>query len=214
MIEGSKTTVTDSQGRYRFEAMRPGTYKLTFSLTGFGTVVREGVESAVELHRHRQRRDEGRLARRDDQRLGHGVAGRRAAGDAHDGDRARRHRLAADFAQRHGACRDRPRRASEHAGHGRRADDRAGGPARPRARRPRRRSARRRHVDSELRGNIVELPRRHAAVGDDGQHGRDSGRHRRRRHPPQQHSEGRRQQVQRLRVHGRHQGHMGCQQHR
>ena len=25
MIEGSKTTVTDSQGRYRFEAMRPGT---------------------------------------------------------------------------------------------------------------------------------------------------------------------------------------------
>jgi hypothetical protein len=43
MIEGSKTTVTDSQGRYRFEAMRPGTYKLTFQLTGFGSVVREGV---------------------------------------------------------------------------------------------------------------------------------------------------------------------------
>jgi len=43
MIEGSKTTVTDGQGRYRFEAMRPGTYKLMFSLTGFGTVVREGV---------------------------------------------------------------------------------------------------------------------------------------------------------------------------
>jgi hypothetical protein len=44
MIEGSKTTVTDSQGRYRFVEMRPGTYKLTFSLTGFGTVVREGVD--------------------------------------------------------------------------------------------------------------------------------------------------------------------------
>jgi hypothetical protein len=44
MIEGSKSTVTDSQGRYRFEAMRPGTYKLTFSLTGFGSVVREGVD--------------------------------------------------------------------------------------------------------------------------------------------------------------------------
>ena len=43
MIEGTKTTVTDSQGRYRFEAMRPGVYKLSFSLTGFGTVVREGV---------------------------------------------------------------------------------------------------------------------------------------------------------------------------
>ena len=43
MIEGSRTTVSDSQGRFRFEAMRPGTYKLTFSLTGFGTVVREGI---------------------------------------------------------------------------------------------------------------------------------------------------------------------------
>ena len=43
MIEGSKTTVTDAQGRYRFVEMRPGEYKLTFSLTGFGTVVREGV---------------------------------------------------------------------------------------------------------------------------------------------------------------------------
>jgi hypothetical protein len=44
MIEGSKATITDNQGRYRFVEMRPGTYKLTFSLTGFGTVVREGVE--------------------------------------------------------------------------------------------------------------------------------------------------------------------------
>jgi hypothetical protein len=43
MIEGTKTTVTDSQGRYRFVEMRPGNYKLTFSLTGFGTVVREGI---------------------------------------------------------------------------------------------------------------------------------------------------------------------------
>src|SRR5687768_1863206 len=46
MIEGSKTTVTDSQGRYRFEAMRPGVYKLAFSLTGFGTVVREEIGRA------------------------------------------------------------------------------------------------------------------------------------------------------------------------
>jgi len=43
MIEGSKTTVTDNQGRYRFVEMRPGVYKITFSLTGFGTVVRDGV---------------------------------------------------------------------------------------------------------------------------------------------------------------------------
>jgi hypothetical protein len=44
MIEGSKTTVTDNQGRYRFVEMRPGTYKLSFSLTGFGTVVRDGID--------------------------------------------------------------------------------------------------------------------------------------------------------------------------
>src|SRR5687768_2847593 len=43
MIEGSMTTVTDNQGRFRFVEMRPGTYKLTFSLAGFGTVVREGI---------------------------------------------------------------------------------------------------------------------------------------------------------------------------
>ena len=43
MIEGARQVVTDNQGRYRFEAMRPGVYKLTFSLTGFGTVVREGI---------------------------------------------------------------------------------------------------------------------------------------------------------------------------
>lgn len=43
MIEGSRTAVTDGQGRYRIPELRPGTYKLTFSLTGFGTVVRDGV---------------------------------------------------------------------------------------------------------------------------------------------------------------------------
>ncbi len=44
MIEGSKTAVTDGQGRYRIVELRPGTYKLTFTLTGFNTVVREGVD--------------------------------------------------------------------------------------------------------------------------------------------------------------------------
>src|SRR5262245_54908813 len=43
MIEGARTTTTDGQGRYRIPELRPGTYKLTFTLTGFGVVVREGV---------------------------------------------------------------------------------------------------------------------------------------------------------------------------
>src|SRR5262245_48180178 len=43
MIEGSKTTLTASTGRYCFLEMRAGQSKLTFSLTGFGTVAREGI---------------------------------------------------------------------------------------------------------------------------------------------------------------------------
>lgn len=43
MIEGSRSATTDGQGRYRIPELRPGIYKLTFSLAGFGSVVREGV---------------------------------------------------------------------------------------------------------------------------------------------------------------------------
>ena len=44
LIEGSRIAVTDAQGRYAFTALRPGAYTVTFSLSGFTTVVREGVE--------------------------------------------------------------------------------------------------------------------------------------------------------------------------
>jgi hypothetical protein len=44
LIEKVRTNVTDEQGRYRLVDLRPGTYRLTFSLTGFSTVVRDGVE--------------------------------------------------------------------------------------------------------------------------------------------------------------------------
>ena len=67
---------------------------------------------ALELHCNGERRDESRLARRDDQRVRHRAAGRCAAGDAHDCDRARCHRLAADLAQCHGPRGDCPRRAA------------------------------------------------------------------------------------------------------
>src|SRR5918995_2733992 len=49
IIEKVRTAVTDDQGRYRIEALRPGTYKLTFSLTGFSTVVRDGVDVPSEV---------------------------------------------------------------------------------------------------------------------------------------------------------------------
>ena len=44
LIEGRRTVVTDGQGRYSIVDLRPGAYTVTFSLTGFGTVVRQGIE--------------------------------------------------------------------------------------------------------------------------------------------------------------------------
>ncbi len=44
LIEGVRTAVTDSQGRYQIIDLRPGVYTVTFDLTGFTTVKREGIE--------------------------------------------------------------------------------------------------------------------------------------------------------------------------
>jgi len=42
LIERLKTSVTDGTGQYRIVDLRPGTYTVTFTLTGFNTVRREG----------------------------------------------------------------------------------------------------------------------------------------------------------------------------
>ena len=44
LIEKVRAAVTDSTGQYRIEDLRPGTYTVTFSLAGFSTVRREGLE--------------------------------------------------------------------------------------------------------------------------------------------------------------------------
>ena len=44
LIEKVRTTVSDGTGLYRILDLTPGTYKLTFTLPGFTTVIREGVE--------------------------------------------------------------------------------------------------------------------------------------------------------------------------
>jgi hypothetical protein len=44
LIEKVRTVATDSEGQYKIVDLRPGTYSVTFSLTGFSTVKREGVE--------------------------------------------------------------------------------------------------------------------------------------------------------------------------
>src|SRR2546426_1604201 len=44
LIEKVRNAVTDSQGRYTIIDLRPGTYTVVFTLTGFSTVRREGIE--------------------------------------------------------------------------------------------------------------------------------------------------------------------------
>src|SRR3954462_15761041 len=44
LIERVRTTVTDGNGQYQIPNLPPGAYKITFTLTGFSPVVREGVE--------------------------------------------------------------------------------------------------------------------------------------------------------------------------
>src|SRR5438093_1200905 len=44
LIEKVRTVATDAQGNYKIVDLRPGTYSVTFSLTGFSTVKHEGLE--------------------------------------------------------------------------------------------------------------------------------------------------------------------------
>jgi hypothetical protein len=43
LIEKVRTAVSDSNGRYRIEDLRPGTYTVTFTLAGFTTLKRDGL---------------------------------------------------------------------------------------------------------------------------------------------------------------------------
>jgi uncharacterized protein (DUF2141 family) len=44
LIEKTRTAVSDATGQYRLTELPPGIYAVTFALTGFNTVRREGVE--------------------------------------------------------------------------------------------------------------------------------------------------------------------------
>src|SRR5438552_5577643 len=44
LIEQLRSAVTDESGRYRIVDLRPGTYSMTFTLPGFASVMREGIE--------------------------------------------------------------------------------------------------------------------------------------------------------------------------
>jgi hypothetical protein len=44
LIEKVRTSLTDANGQYRIEDLRPGTYTITFTRVGFGPYVREGIQ--------------------------------------------------------------------------------------------------------------------------------------------------------------------------
>jgi Carboxypeptidase regulatory-like domain len=44
LIEKTRTVTTDGEGQYKIVDLRPGSYSVTFTLTGFNTVRRDGVE--------------------------------------------------------------------------------------------------------------------------------------------------------------------------
>ena len=44
LIEKVRTTVTDERGQYQITELRPGTYTVTFTLSGFATLVKDGLQ--------------------------------------------------------------------------------------------------------------------------------------------------------------------------
>src|SRR3954464_12834190 len=44
LIEKVRSAVTDGEGQFKIINLRPGTYSVTFTLTGFSNIKREGIE--------------------------------------------------------------------------------------------------------------------------------------------------------------------------
>src|SRR5687767_4128328 len=47
-VQGEKTSLTDEAGSYRFILLPPGVYTVKYELTGFQTLVREGIIVQVD----------------------------------------------------------------------------------------------------------------------------------------------------------------------
>src|SRR5262245_11723070 len=49
LIEKVRSVITDDAGQYKIINLRPGTYSVTFSLPGFTTVKRDGIELGTDF---------------------------------------------------------------------------------------------------------------------------------------------------------------------
>ena len=73
-----RSAVTDGEGAIQIIDLRPGTYSVTFTLTGFNTFKRDGVELPTRLLASDQRRNEGRRPRGNGDGVRRVARGRRA----------------------------------------------------------------------------------------------------------------------------------------
>ena len=134
LIEKTRSVITNGEGRYAIVDIRPGTYTVTFTLTGFNTFKREGVEVPTNVsvpinaemkvgaleetvtvsgaspvvdvqNTAKVQRHEPRSHRHDSQRAQHAVG--RRAGARRPAEHSRRRRRAADRADLHGDARQR-----------------------------------------------------------------------------------------------------------
>ena len=66
LIEKVRSVVSDDTGQYRIVDLPPGTYSVTFTLPGFSTVKREGIELTRDVRGHGEWRPESRRPGGDD----------------------------------------------------------------------------------------------------------------------------------------------------
>ena len=78
LIEKVRSVVTDGQGVYRIIDLRPGTYTVTFTLSGFSTFRREGVELTTGFTATVNADLRGRQSAGNDHGLGRGARRRHA----------------------------------------------------------------------------------------------------------------------------------------
>ena len=104
LIEKTRTAVTDAEGRYTIVDLRPGMYTVAFTLSGFNTLRREGLELPTNFTCTINADLRVGVARRIDHRHRRRAGRRRPEHAAHAGADPRPARLGADGAQLLGPC--------------------------------------------------------------------------------------------------------------